>query len=99
MAIDPARLLLLAAIRDHGGVTRAAEHTGRTPPAVSQQLARLEDEAGALLVERHPHGARLTPLGEQMALRADEIADSLRRAEDTAADYLDEHRNRLRLGA
>lgn len=99
MAIDPARLLLLAAIRDHGGVTRAAERTGRTPPAVSQQLARLEGEAGALLVERHPHGARLTPLGEQLALRADEIADSLRRAEDTAADYLDEHRNRLRLGA
>ncbi|GAA2778446.1 LysR family transcriptional regulator [Saccharopolyspora taberi] len=97
--MDPARLLVLLAVRDQGSVTRAAEHLGRTPPAVSQQLARLEAEAGAQLLDRRPHGARLTPLGQRLADHAERIADALRRAADDTADYLDQHRDRLRLGA
>ncbi|GAA4828779.1 LysR family transcriptional regulator [Saccharopolyspora rosea] len=97
--LDPTRLLVLSALRDHGSVTRTAEHLGRTPPAVSQQLARLEDEAGARLVERHAHGVHLTPLGTQLADRADRIAAALHDAEEVAARFRDEHRNRLRLGA
>ncbi|CAM05448.1 DNA-binding transcriptional LysR family regulator [Saccharopolyspora erythraea NRRL 2338] len=99
MAVDPSRLLVLLAIREQGSVTRAAEQTGRTPPAVSQQLARLEAEVGAQLVERLPHGARLTPLGTRLADHAERIADAVRRADAETADYLDRHRNRLRLGA
>ena len=97
--MDPARLLVLLAVRDQGSVTRAAEHLRRTPPAVSQQLARLEEEVGAQLVDRLPHGARLTPLGLRLADHAERIADALRRASEDTADYLDQHRARLRLGA
>lgn len=90
---------MLLALREHGSVTRAADQLGRTPPAVSQQLIRLEDEVGAQLVERLPHGVRLTPLGVQLAERADRIAAALRDATDDAQRFRDEHRNRLRLGA
>ncbi|MCA1190882.1 MULTISPECIES: LysR family transcriptional regulator [unclassified Saccharopolyspora] len=97
--MDPVKLLLLLALREGGSVTRAAELTGRTPPAVSQQLARLEREAGTALVERLPHGVRLTSLGEQLAERADRIAHALRGAEADRARHLRLHRTRLRLGA
>ncbi|KAA5832746.1 LysR family transcriptional regulator [Saccharopolyspora hirsuta] len=97
--LDPTRLLLLLALREHGSVTRAAEQLDRTPPAVSQQLLRLEDEVGAQLVERLPHGVRLTPLGTRMAERAERIAAALQDATSDAQRFRDEHRNRLRLGA
>jgi DNA-binding transcriptional LysR family regulator len=97
--LDPSRLLVLLALREQGSVTRAAEQLGRTPPAVSQQLARLENEVGAQLVDRHAHGVRLTPLGVRLAEQADRIAAALSDATDDAAHFRDEHRNRLRLGA
>ena len=99
MSLDPHRLLLLPAIRDEGTITLAAARIGHTPPAVSQQLARLEREAGAPLVERHPRGARLTRLGTRLAEHADRIAAELGGARDETARYLREHRDRLRLGA
>ncbi|MCI2416589.1 LysR family transcriptional regulator [Saccharopolyspora sp. K220] len=97
--LDPSRLLILLALREQGSVTRAAEQLRRTPPAVSQQLARLEDEVGAQLVERHAHGVRLTPLGNRLAEQAERIAAALGDATDDAARFRDEHRNQLRLGA
>lgn len=98
MRIDPARLLLLLRLHEDGSITRTAERTGRTPPAVSQQLARLE-EVGAQLVVRHPHGVRLTPLGSRLTEYADQVAGALRRADEATRHYLGEHRDRLRLGA
>lgn len=99
MALDPTRLLLLLTIRDQGSITRAAELTGRTPPAVSQQLARLEHEVGSRLVQRHPHGAELTALGSQLAAHAERIAGALHQADEEIARHYGEHDNRLRLGA
>lgn len=97
--MDPARLLLLTALREAGSISAAAELTGRTPPAVSQQLARLEREAGAELAQRHPHGVRLTPLGARLAEHADRIARALHQADEDLGRHLGTHRNRLRLGA
>ncbi|MBB5155312.1 DNA-binding transcriptional LysR family regulator [Saccharopolyspora phatthalungensis] len=90
---------MLLAIREQGSVTRAAEQLRRTPPAVSQQLARLEKAVGAQLVERYAHGVRLTPLGTRLAEQAERIAAALSDATDEAARFRDEHRNRLRVGA
>lgn len=99
MHLDPSRLLLLLDIRAQGSLTRAAERTGRTPPAVSQQLARLEHEVGAQLVDRHRHGASLTPLGLRLAEYAQRVDAALQEAAEHTATYLDRHRDRLRVGA
>ncbi len=44
---DPTRLAALIAVSEAGSITRAAERLGYTVPALSQQLAKLEREAGA----------------------------------------------------
>lgn len=57
---DPTRLAALVAVAEAGSITRAAARLGYTAPALSQQLAKLEREAGATLLVRHHRGARLT---------------------------------------
>ncbi|MEU6936597.1 LysR family transcriptional regulator, partial [Streptomyces rubiginosohelvolus] len=61
---DPTRLAALVAVAEAGSITRAAARLGYTAPALSQQLAKLEREAGAALLVRHHRGARLTAAGE-----------------------------------
>ncbi len=64
---DPTRLAALVAVAEAGSITRAAARLGYTAPALSQQLAKLEREAGAALLVRHHRGARLTAAGELLA--------------------------------
>jgi DNA-binding transcriptional LysR family regulator len=99
MPLTSVQLALLVEIRRTGSLARAAATIAVSPPAVSQQLARLEKDVGAPLVERGARGARLTRLGERLADHGARVADELRRAEETAADFLGTHRNRLRVGA
>src|SRR4051812_46147053 len=82
--LDIARLRVLAAVAAHGSVTKAAKHLNYSQPAVSHQLARLEAETGARLVQRAGRGIRLTPEGELLARRATEIVGRV----DTASEEL-----------
>jgi DNA-binding transcriptional LysR family regulator len=82
--LDIVRLRVLAAIATHGSVTKAAKELNYSQPAVSHQLARLEAETGARLVQRIGRGIRLTPEGEHLARRAAEIVGRV----DTAAEEL-----------
>ena len=45
---------------EHGSVTAAAEHIGLTQPALTQAIARLEEQLGCQLFEREPGGMRPT---------------------------------------
>jgi DNA-binding transcriptional LysR family regulator len=77
---DPTRLAALVAVAEAGSITRAAERLGYTTPALSQQLAKLEREAGTTLLVRHHRGARLTGAGELLVARARRVLDELTRA-------------------
>ncbi|WP_432104220.1 LysR family transcriptional regulator [Streptomyces sp. bgisy091] len=77
---DPTRLAALVAVAEAGSITRAAARLGYTAPALSQQLAKLEREAGAELLLRHHRGARLTPAGELLAGRARRVLDEMDQA-------------------
>ncbi len=61
---DTQTLKTLLAIADTGSFSRAAEATGRTQPAVSQQIKKLEETLGCRLLTRGGGGAVLTPEGE-----------------------------------
>lgn len=79
--LDVRRLRLLHALSVHGTVTAAAEALHVTSPAVSQQLAALEREAGVPLVERDGRRLSLTRAGHVLAAHTQLVLDQLAAAE------------------
>ena len=53
-----------------GSLSRASEKLHIAPSAISRQIAKLEEEAGAQLFERLPSGMVLSPAGEVLATHA-----------------------------
>ncbi|WP_448321294.1 LysR family transcriptional regulator [Streptomyces sp. CO7] len=74
------RLRVLDALARHGSVGGAAEALHVTTSAVSQQLAKLEREAGERLLARHGRGVRLTDAGLLLAGHAARILAQAERA-------------------
>lgn len=56
-----------------GSVSRAAREQHVAQPALSRQIAKLEDELGTSLFVRHGRGVRLTNAGAQLLERAETI--------------------------
>ncbi|WP_375499819.1 LysR family transcriptional regulator [uncultured Jatrophihabitans sp.] len=75
--LDVGRLRLLREVGLRGSIAAAARAVDLTAPAVSQQLALLERETGAALVDRSPRGVVLTGAGHALAVRAGEVLDLL----------------------
>ena len=65
-----ADLAAFVAIAEHGSVRQAATVLGRTQPAVSQAIQRLEEAVGFALLDRSGYRARLTERGETFVRRA-----------------------------
>src|SRR3712207_1102635 len=77
MELDPRRLRYLLAVARTGGVLAAADELRVTASAVSQQLARLEQETGRTLLQRTPTGSVLTPAGLALAEAAEDVERAL----------------------
>src|SRR5918999_5318180 len=71
--LDVRRLKVLREVARQGSFSAAADALSFTQSAVSQQVAALEREAGASLVERGARGIRLTDAGEALVRHADAI--------------------------
>ncbi len=99
MAVDPRRLAVLLAVHRAGGVVAAADLLRVTPSAVSQQIARLESEAGAVVLDRGPRGVTLTPAGRVLADAAERIETELVEAQKTMAALGDELTGTVVVGA
>ncbi|WP_232666806.1 LysR family transcriptional regulator [Pseudonocardia sp. TRM90224] len=93
------RLRALYEVSRHGSFTGAAEVLRLTTSAVSQQIALLEREAGAQLVERHARGVRLTEPGRVLARHAENLLAELRAADDALAAVGSGEGGRLRFGS
>lgn len=81
MDLDARRLTVLAAVARTGTVVAAARALHLTPSAVSQQVAKLEAEAGTDLVIRGSRGLTLTRAGSALARRGERIATELTAAQ------------------
>ncbi len=81
--LDVKRLKVLREVAARGSFSAAAESLAYTQSAVSQQIAALEREAGAVLVERLARGVRLTEAGTALVAHADVI---LARLDDAEAE-------------
>jgi DNA-binding transcriptional LysR family regulator len=92
-------LRVLREVAATGSFSAAAEALAFTQPAVSRQIATLEAEAGARLVERGARGIRLTPAGELLLEHAEVILDRLAAAEHQLDALSGLDGGRLRIGA
>jgi DNA-binding transcriptional LysR family regulator len=93
---DPQLLATFLAVEQTGSFTRAAARLGIQQPTVSQQIRRLEEQAGRPLVLRDTHSLSLTPDGEAMIGFARNILGAC----DQATAYFSGRRprGRLRIG-
>lgn len=83
--LDIRRLRLLHELRIRGTVAAVAAALSYSPSSVSQQLAALEREAGAVLLVKSGRRLQFTPQGELLAQRAADLLDALDAAESAVA--------------
>ena len=98
MFSDVQRLRTLVLVLDLGSVSAAADVLGYTQSAVSQQLAALEREAGAMLVDRSQRPLRPTRAGATLRPHIERVLGALGVA-DAALEDLHSGTTRLRLAA
>src|SRR3954465_2023680 len=96
--IEIRHLRAFLAIARHAHFTRAAAALHLAQPALSQQIAQLEDELGTRLFERSRRGARLTSAGTAFRVRAERVISELEGARAEARDHRVLLRGRVVLG-
>ena len=74
-------LEVFEALADSGSVAQAAEMTGLSQPAVSQQVRNLEKALGAELIDHARRPMRLTPAGRGFLARTRAVLSELRLAQ------------------
>ncbi|WP_184583515.1 LysR family transcriptional regulator [Lipingzhangella halophila] len=97
--LDANRVRVLVEVAHAGSIAAAAERMAFTPPALSQQLAKLERELGCALVERGRTGVRLTAAGQVLLEHGERMLGELRDAETAARAAAGESPRRLSVGA
>ena len=95
--IEWRHLRSLAALRDSGNLTTAAERLHLTQSALSHQLKELEERIGAKLFERKSRPLRFTLAGERLLNLADQVLPQVRAAERDLARLRDGRAGRLHL--
>ncbi|MGO4295276.1 LysR family transcriptional regulator [Glutamicibacter sp. MCAF14] len=89
--LDFKRLTLLRELHLRGSIAGTARMLGVSPSAVSQQLAKLEAEAGLPLLEQVGRSIRLTPAAQQLIASVDEAVSLL----ESASAELETRRSRI----
>lgn len=92
-------LALFHAVAQAGGISRGAELAHVSQPAVSKQIAELEEALGVRLLERLPRGSRLTEAGKLLAGYAQRWRSVETEAEQAIKEFRGLKRGRLAMGA
>ena len=89
-ALDWEKLRLFDAVAEAGSFTEAARRLHMSQPALSRQIAALEDSLGAKLFHRHARGLAMTHEGEQLRTATADMQERV----DRAAQAIDASRDR-----
>ncbi len=92
-------LRVFLAVASERSFSRAAKKLGRTQPAVSQSLRRLEEELGEPLVDRSARDGTLTEAGATFREFAQRMLDLAGEAERAVGELRDVRRGRVLVGA
>lgn len=95
--LDVRRLRILREVAEHGSFSAAADSLHLTQSAVSQQIAALEREAGATLLDRNRGNVRLTDPGEALVCHTDAVLARLDEAERELREIAGLRGGRLRM--
>ena len=95
--IDLGALASLRAVDQHGSVIGAAQASGYTPSAVSQQIKKLERQVGLPLLERVGRGVVLTPQGRTLVDDGSRLLEDLERVQSRLHGDADRVTGRLRI--
>ena len=79
--------------------SKAARRLGRTQPAISQALRRLEDQLGEVLVDRSARDGTLTEAGVAFREHAQRLLEVAEEGERAVAELRDVQRGRVLVGA
>ena len=90
LALDWEKLRLFDAVAEAGSFTEAARRLHMSQPALSRQIAALEDSLGAKLFHRHARGLAMTHEGEQLRSATADMQERV----DRAAQAIDASRDR-----
>lgn len=71
--LDTSLLRVFVTVADRGSMTAGARALNLTQGAVSQKIARLEAQAGGRLLTRERQGMKLTPSGERLLGKAQQM--------------------------
>jgi len=91
-------MAVLAAVVESGSLRRAARELGLTPSAVSQQIRRLEEEVGAVLLRRSTRRLDLTEAGDAFYQGCASMVEAARLAQERLAAVLEAPTGELALG-
>jgi DNA-binding transcriptional LysR family regulator len=90
MGIDWEKLRLFDVVAEAGSFTEAARRLHMSQPALSRQIAGLEESLGAKLFHRHARGLAMTHEGEQLRSATSDMHERV----DRAAQAIDASRER-----
>jgi LysR family hydrogen peroxide-inducible transcriptional activator len=85
--VELAQLRYFLTVASQGNFTRAAHELRLSQPALSRAIAKLEQELGQPVFERKPRSIQLTPAGELLRVRAQQV---LALVENTKAEITDD---------
>ena len=97
--MDIAQFEVVIAVAREKSFSRAAEALGRTQPAVSQTIRRLETELGTLLFDRSSKDGTLTAAGEVVLEYARQILNLRQNTVDAVSDLRDVKFGKITLSA
>ncbi|MEV5322211.1 LysR substrate-binding domain-containing protein [Streptomyces sp. NPDC052687] len=97
--LDVNRLRVLMEVAHSASIAEAARRLSFTPSALSQQIAKLEAELGARLLERRPTGVTLTLVSAVLVEHAERVVGELRQARAAVDAAIGAQPQRLALGS
>jgi DNA-binding transcriptional LysR family regulator len=92
------QLRYFVAVAEEGQMTRAARRLQLAQPALSQSMARLENQLGVKLLERNPRGVTVTPAGAAFLAKAQAILAAVEDLNATARSWARDEEARLHAG-
>jgi len=92
-------LITFCRVVETGGFSRAGELVGLSQPAVTRQVAGLEADLNAHLLDRSSRQFRLTPAGEIVYDRAKRLARGVDELKEAVGDLVNPDRGRVTIGA